>query len=42
MMVRAIFAQETVSQANTITKAARINLQKQNFIAPSFVVSDNR
>jgi hypothetical protein len=37
IMVKAMFAQETFNQANTITRAASMNLQKQNFIGASLV-----
>jgi len=36
-MVKAMFAQPTFNQAKTITRIARINLQKQKLIAPSLL-----
>jgi hypothetical protein len=38
MMVKAIFPQETFHQAKTITRAARINLQKQKLILPPYLL----
>lgn len=34
--VKAMLAQETCTQAKTITKMAKMNLQKHNFIVASF------
>jgi hypothetical protein len=37
-MVNAIFAHETFSHANKITRAGRINLQKQKVILPPYLL----